>query len=109
MTLWQGSADLMVPFADGQWLASRLPTASVHLEQGEGHISIGVGAIDRMLDELVDIPGSIRRTSPTQNVQRCANPDKQIRRSAPSDRRLTAAPNDREPADERACAKPLLG
>jgi pimeloyl-ACP methyl ester carboxylesterase len=55
VTLWQGSADLMVPFAHGQWLASRLSTASVHLEQGEGHLSIGVGAIDRMLDELVDI------------------------------------------------------
>jgi pimeloyl-ACP methyl ester carboxylesterase len=52
--IWQGSADLMVPFSHGQWLASRLHTASVHLEQGEGHLSIGVGAIDRMLDELVD-------------------------------------------------------
>jgi hypothetical protein len=47
----------MVPFAHGQWLASRLPRASVHLEQGEGHLSIGVGAIDRMLDELIDIAG----------------------------------------------------
>jgi pimeloyl-ACP methyl ester carboxylesterase len=57
VTLWQGSADLMVPFAHGQWLASRLPRASVHLEQGEGHLSIGIGAIDRMLDELLDIAG----------------------------------------------------
>jgi pimeloyl-ACP methyl ester carboxylesterase len=51
--IWQGSADLMVPFAHGQWLASRLPGASVHLEEGEGHLSVGIGAIDRMLDELV--------------------------------------------------------
>ena len=50
--IWQGSADLMVPFAHGQWLASHLPGASVHLEEGEGHVSIGVGAFDRMLDEL---------------------------------------------------------
>jgi pimeloyl-ACP methyl ester carboxylesterase len=57
VSLWQGSADLMVPFAHGQWLASRLPTASVHLEEGEGHLSIGVGALDRMLDELVDLAG----------------------------------------------------
>lgn len=57
VTLWQGSADLMVPFAHGEWLASRLPAASVHLEQGEGHLSIGVGAVDRMLDELVDLAG----------------------------------------------------
>jgi pimeloyl-ACP methyl ester carboxylesterase len=51
--IWQGSADLMVPFAHGQWLASRLPGASVHLEEGEGHLSVGIGALDRMLDELV--------------------------------------------------------
>jgi pimeloyl-ACP methyl ester carboxylesterase len=52
--IWQGSADLMVPFSHGQWLAPRLPGASAHLEEGEGHLSIGLGALDRMLDELVD-------------------------------------------------------
>ncbi len=52
--IWQGSTDLMVPFAHGQWLSSHLPHASAHLEPGEGHLSIGVRAIDRMLDELVE-------------------------------------------------------
>ena len=51
--IWQGSADLMVPFAHGQWLASQLPGASAHLEEGEGHLSVGLGALDVMLDELV--------------------------------------------------------
>jgi len=51
--IWQGSADLMVPFSHGRWLAARLPGASAHLEQGEGHLSVGLGALDRMLDELV--------------------------------------------------------
>ena len=51
--IWQGSADLMVPFSHGQWLASHLPGASVHLEEGEGHLSVVLGALDRMLDELV--------------------------------------------------------
>lgn len=51
--IWQGSADLMVPFAHGQWLAEHVPGATAHLEDGEGHLSIGVGALDRMLDELV--------------------------------------------------------
>ncbi|HET7069331.1 MAG TPA: alpha/beta hydrolase, partial [Nocardioides sp.] len=51
--VWQGSDDLMVPFAHGRWLAAHLPGAVVHLEQGEGHVSIGIGAMSRMLDELV--------------------------------------------------------
>ena len=51
--IWQGSSDLMVPFAHGEWLASQIPHASGHLEPGEGHLSISLGAIDRMLDELV--------------------------------------------------------
>jgi pimeloyl-ACP methyl ester carboxylesterase len=51
--IWQGSADLMVPFSHGQWLASHLPGALVHLEEGEGHLSVALGALDRMLDELV--------------------------------------------------------
>jgi pimeloyl-ACP methyl ester carboxylesterase len=51
--IWQGSADLMVPFSHGQWLASHLPGASAHLEEGEGHLSVALGALDRMLDELV--------------------------------------------------------
>ena len=52
--IWQGTADLMVPFSHGQWLASRLPAAKAHLEEGEGHLSIGLGALDRMLDELTE-------------------------------------------------------
>jgi pimeloyl-ACP methyl ester carboxylesterase len=56
--LWQGSADLMVPFAHGQWLASRVPGVAAHLEDGEGHLSIGIGALDRMLDELLSTAGA---------------------------------------------------
>ena len=55
--VWQGSADLMVPFAHGQWLSSRLPGVCAHLEQGEGHLSVGLGALDQMLDELVKAGG----------------------------------------------------
>jgi len=51
-SVWQGSEDLMVPFAHGRWLAGRIPGVVAHLEQGEGHLSIGIGAMGRMLDEL---------------------------------------------------------
>jgi len=30
------------------------PTFSAHLEEGEGHLSVALGALDRMLDELVN-------------------------------------------------------
>jgi pimeloyl-ACP methyl ester carboxylesterase len=50
--IWQGSADLMVPFAHGEWLATNVPGATAHLLEGEGHLSIGIGAMPQMLDEL---------------------------------------------------------
>ncbi|WP_375399204.1 alpha/beta fold hydrolase [uncultured Amnibacterium sp.] len=51
--IWQGSEDLMVPFAHGQWLAGRIPGVVPHLQQGQGHLSIGIGAMAAMFDELV--------------------------------------------------------
>jgi pimeloyl-ACP methyl ester carboxylesterase len=54
VTLWQGSDDLMVPFSHGRWLAGHVPGAVVHLEEGEGHLSIGSDP-QRMLDELLTL------------------------------------------------------
>ena len=53
VSLWQGDADLMVPYAHGVWLADRIPGVDAHLLPGEGHLSIAVGAIDPMLDALL--------------------------------------------------------
>jgi pimeloyl-ACP methyl ester carboxylesterase len=51
--IWQGSADLMVPFAHGRWFSEKLPGARVHLQQGQGHLSVWMGALGPMLDDLV--------------------------------------------------------
>ena len=54
--VWQGSEDLMVPFAHGRWLAARIPTAEPVLVDGEGHLSLvprigeGMAALRAHLD-----------------------------------------------------------
>ncbi len=53
VSIWQGDADLMVPFAHGEWLAEHVPGARPHLLAGEGHLSIGIGSIGPVLDELL--------------------------------------------------------
>jgi pimeloyl-ACP methyl ester carboxylesterase len=52
VSLWQGELDLMVPVAHARWLASRIPGVRPHLEHGQGHLSITVGAVDRMLEDV---------------------------------------------------------
>lgn len=56
--LYHGSEDLMAPFGHGQWLAKHVPGEWLrgHLVEGEGHISIWLGYMDRMLEELAGIP-----------------------------------------------------
>ena len=51
-SLWQGTADLMVPPSHGEWFASHLPQAKVAILEGEGHLSLSLGVLDRMMDEL---------------------------------------------------------
>jgi pimeloyl-ACP methyl ester carboxylesterase len=56
--VWQGGEDLMVPAAHGEWLARHIPHATAHFEPDHGHISLVVGMIDQMLDELTTtLPG----------------------------------------------------
>jgi pimeloyl-ACP methyl ester carboxylesterase len=51
-SVWQGSEDLMVPFAHGVWLAHHVAGATPHLLDGEGHLSVAVGALDEMFTDL---------------------------------------------------------
>lgn len=57
VAIWQGDQDRMVPFAHGKWLARHIPGARRHLLRGEGHLSLTVNAIDRILDDLLDLAG----------------------------------------------------
>jgi pimeloyl-ACP methyl ester carboxylesterase len=54
VSVWQGTEDKMVPLAHAQWLASHVPGARVHLEEGEGHISLRA-QMPRILDDLLDM------------------------------------------------------
>ncbi len=38
--LWHGTDDPMVPLSHARWLAAQLPGADIHVEPGEGHISL---------------------------------------------------------------------
>jgi pimeloyl-ACP methyl ester carboxylesterase len=52
-SLWQGTEDRLVPVTHGRWLAARIPGVVAHFEEGDGHASVSVNNIDRMLQELV--------------------------------------------------------
>lgn len=42
--IWQGTDDLMVPFAHGRWLVRNVPGAVAELRTGEGHLSLAAQA-----------------------------------------------------------------
>jgi len=58
VAVWQGTEDKMVPFAHARWLAANVPGARVHLEEGEGHLSL-LAQLPRILDDLLDLAGPL--------------------------------------------------
>lgn len=56
VSIWQGTEDMMVPFAHAQWLAAHVPGARAHLVQGEGHLSL-MARMPVILDDLLDQAG----------------------------------------------------
>jgi pimeloyl-ACP methyl ester carboxylesterase len=53
VAVWQGSEDRFVPYAHGKWLAANIPHADARLLDGEGHLSIVLGAYGELLDGLL--------------------------------------------------------
>lgn len=53
VSIWQGPEDRMVPYEHGKWLAEHVAGARPRLLDGEGHLSILIGAYGRVLEELV--------------------------------------------------------
>jgi len=52
VAVWQGGQDRMVPFAHGGWLAQHIPGAQVHLYPDEGHLSLAVASLERIVTDL---------------------------------------------------------
>jgi pimeloyl-ACP methyl ester carboxylesterase len=51
--LWHGTDDQLVPLSHAKWLAAHLPRAEIHLEPGEGHISLFARRIPEVQEWLV--------------------------------------------------------
>jgi pimeloyl-ACP methyl ester carboxylesterase len=51
--IWQGGHDKMVPFGHGAWMAEHCGGACPHLLPEEGHLTLAVGRLPDILDELV--------------------------------------------------------
>ena len=57
VAVWQGSEDLMVPAAHGQWLARHIPGARTRMRRGEGHLTFQAAKFGQVLDDLIDLAG----------------------------------------------------
>jgi pimeloyl-ACP methyl ester carboxylesterase len=59
VSIWQGREDLMVPFTHGEWLAAHVRGAMARLRPEHGHLSLAVGAIGEILDDLLAAAGRV--------------------------------------------------
>jgi pimeloyl-ACP methyl ester carboxylesterase len=57
VAIWQGRQDRMVPYAHGEWLSSRIPTAVPRLFEDEGHISLMTARMHDIIGDLTTLAG----------------------------------------------------
>jgi pimeloyl-ACP methyl ester carboxylesterase len=57
VTIWQGDHDLMVPRQHGRWLAEHVPAARSGLRPEHGHLSLAIGAVGDIFDDLLEAGG----------------------------------------------------
>ena len=57
VAIWQGDEDRMVPYRHGEWLAANIRGARAHLLPGEGHLTLTITSLDRILDDLLALAG----------------------------------------------------
>jgi pimeloyl-ACP methyl ester carboxylesterase len=53
VSIWQGRHDLMVPLAHGEWLAAHIPSARPRLRPEHGHLSLIIGGMGEILDDVL--------------------------------------------------------
>jgi pimeloyl-ACP methyl ester carboxylesterase len=52
--LWHGTADDTVPLLHGRTLAEQLPDSAIHVIEGEGHFSLPVNHMERILQQMIE-------------------------------------------------------
>jgi pimeloyl-ACP methyl ester carboxylesterase len=53
VAVWQGDQDRMVPVNHGPWLAAHVGSAHPRLRPGEGHLSLTIGHMSDILDDML--------------------------------------------------------
>jgi pimeloyl-ACP methyl ester carboxylesterase len=63
--LWHGTADETVPLLHGRTLAEQLANCDIHMVEGEGHFSLPIEQMDRILQQLIAKRIDARKTEST--------------------------------------------
>jgi pimeloyl-ACP methyl ester carboxylesterase len=57
LKIWHGKADVTVPYAHGEWLASNTPNTDLHLTEDDSHRSIFENSFEEAVEWLLERDG----------------------------------------------------